>query len=102
MIAIYQSAAPTVLRRVRIERGYSVRRLGSLLGCSREAVRRWDYGRAYPHKRFHALLETLLGRNVDALLAADTETAPAEGTDAAERTTIVAAVPAKERAERHA
>jgi hypothetical protein len=55
-------------------------------------VRRWDYGNAYPHKRFHALLETLLGQKVDVLLAADTENGADPKVSAVEGTVADAAL----------
>ena len=67
---------PNRLRSVRRQRGYSLRRLGPILGCSYETIREWEHGVHRPHPRYVARLEAVLGAKLDYLLAPDSADGP--------------------------
>ncbi len=67
------------LRRIRQQRGYALRPLSKVLGCSHEAVRLWETRGITPHKRHHAMLEAVLGQPLSVLLAEDVKSGADQG-----------------------
>lgn len=59
----------TNLHRVRLDRGYSLRDLAALVGCSYTAVHGWERGHHAPQPRHGARLRDVLGLPLDLLLA---------------------------------
>lgn len=54
-------------------RGWSMRRLGRVVGVSHEAPRRWCDGRARPQRASARKLEELFGLPIDVLMQPDIE-----------------------------
>lgn len=57
------------LKLARLERGLSVRDVAEALGCSSNAVYKWEAGTQTPDDRYHAALEAALGVGVSDLFA---------------------------------
>jgi transcriptional regulator with XRE-family HTH domain len=63
---------PTVLRRLRLERGLSTRALGELVGVSNVTISNLERGRSQGQPRTRASLTRAMGVPVDVLLMPDT------------------------------
>jgi DNA-binding transcriptional regulator YiaG len=74
----------TQLHRIRLKKGWKSRRaFAQTLGCSDEAVRNWERGRNFPHRRFQKrLLEVLHIPAAELLALEDKKGASTGGVDA--------------------
>lgn len=61
------------LKRIRLERGLSLRALARQVGCSYNAIHTWEHGTARPQPRNAKALREALGVPLDLLLADNEE-----------------------------